>query len=95
MSRCPYYRLAQDNLFGTLNVTEEWSTSYWGSIPSTNITAGQCNILLQYLPDKYRADFLGNVSNPLCGEYLQLTSLYPGRGPCYPVLLETVDYFNR
>lgn len=68
---------------------------YWGSLPSTNLTTGQCNIALQYLPKKYQAAFFANVSNPLCGEYLQLASLYPGRGPCYPILLETGDYFNR
>ena len=42
-----------------------------------------------------RSDFFANVTDPTCGEYLQLTSLYPGRGPCYPVMVETVDYFNR
>ncbi|CAL8462248.1 g1779 [Coccomyxa elongata] len=74
---------------------DDWSTSYWGSLLSTNLTGGACNIALQYLPKKYRSAFFSNASNPLCGEYLQLTSLYPGRGPCYPVLVETMDYFER
>ena len=42
-----------------------------------------------------RSDFFANVTDPTCGEHLQLASLYPGRGPCYPVVVETVDYFNR
>ena len=93
--RCPYYRIAQAGLYGTLNVTDDWSTNYWGSLLSTNLTGGACNIALQYVPTKYRSAFFSNASSPLCGEYLQLTSLYPGRGPCYPVLVDTIDYFNR
>lgn len=29
------------------------------------------------------------------GKYLQVTSMYPGEGPCYPVFAETVPYFKR
>lgn len=29
------------------------------------------------------------------GKYLQATSQFPGRGPCYPVWAPTVPYFNR
>ena len=42
-----------------------------------------------------QADLLGTAGAPSCGALLQLQSLYPGLGPCYPVLLATVDYFNR
>ena len=42
-----------------------------------------------------QAALLGMAGAPSCGALLQLQSLYPGLGPCYPVLLATVDYFNR
>lgn len=93
--RCPYYEVAQQSLYGTLNVTDSWATSYWGQLLGTNLAAAQCGIALPSLPYKFRAAFFADANNPICGEYLQLTSQYPGRGPCYPVLVETVDYFNR
>ena len=93
--RCPYYETAQDSLFGTLAVSNAWDTAYWDALLDTNLSAAQCGISLPTVPNKFRADFFADVNNPTCGEYLQLTSLYPGRGPCYPVFFESVDYFNR
>lgn len=93
--RCPYYETAQDSLYGTLAVSDTWDTAYWDALLDTNLTEAQCGISLPSVPKKFRPDFFANVNSPTCGEYLQLTSLYPGRGPCYPVLLESVDYFNR
>lgn len=29
------------------------------------------------------------------GTYLQASSQFPGKGPCYPVWAATVPYFNR
>lgn len=96
MCRCPYYRTAQHGLlYGTLNKTADWDTMFWSNLYNTTLSNSQCNVALPSLPQKFEAAFFANTSNPLCGEYLQLTSLYPGKGPCFPVLLETVDYFNR
>ena len=93
--RCPYYETAQDSLYGTLAVSDTWDTAYWDALLSTNLTAAACGISLPTVPNKFKSDFFADINNPTCGEYLQLTSLYPGRGPCYPVVLESVDYFNR
>jgi hypothetical protein len=96
MCRCLYYRTVMLGvLYGTLNVTDAWNTEYWADLYSTNLTDLQCNIALPSLPQKFRGNFFANTSDPLCGEYLQLTSMYPGKGPCFPVFLDTVDYFNR
>lgn len=93
--RCSYYKTAQPQLYGTLDVSTAWETSYWSQLSNTNLTTSACNIDLPTIPYKFRAAFLADPSNPTCGEYLQLTSLYPGRGPCYPVLVPTVDYLDR
>jgi hypothetical protein len=29
------------------------------------------------------------------GVYYQVTSQFPGQGPCYPVWVQTIPYFNR
>lgn len=76
-------------------MSDTWNTAYWDALLATNLTAAQCGISLPTVPNKFRADFFADANNPTCGEYLQLTSLYPGRGPCYPVFFESVDYFNR
>ena len=93
--RCPYYETAQDSLNGALTGSHTWHNAYWDALLDTNLTDVQCGISLPSVPNKFRPNFFADVNNPTCGEYLQLTSLYPGRGPCYPVLLESVDYFNR
>ena len=92
-SRCPYYELSMFGLYGTLNNTVDLETNYWGALFNTSIS--QCNISLTWLPQEFRANFFANVNNPTCGEYFQLSSLYPGSGPCYPVFVETVEYLNR
>ncbi len=38
---------------------------------------------------------MADPNSPTCGEWLQFTSQYPGSGPCYPVLVQTVDHLNR
>ena len=95
MNRCSYYKTAQPQLYGTLDVSAAWETSYWTQLSNTNLTTSACNINLPTIPYKFRAAFFADPSNPTCGEYLQLTSLYLGRGPCYPVLVPTVDYLGR
>ena len=92
-SRCPYYELASSGLYGTLNDSDALDTGYWGDLFNTSVS--QCNISLAWLPQKYRAAFFANASGPTCGEYFQLSSMYPGSGPCYPVFVETVGYLNR
>lgn len=80
-------------LYGTLNDSDPLDTGYWGALYNT--TVSQCNISLSWLPQKFQAAFFANVTGPTCGEYYQLSSMYPGSGPCYPVFVETVEYLNR
>ncbi len=94
--RCPYYRNALGSVYGSLSNVSEYSTEYWSQLESTNLNSSQCGTAaLASFPEKLRAYFLRNTTNPLCGDYLQFTSQYPGKGPCYPVLVKTVEYFNR
>jgi hypothetical protein len=95
MCRCPYYGTAAQGLYGALNTTAAYATSYWADLPSVNASIAACNFSTSWLPQRFRSAFFANATHPTCGEYLQLASLYPGQGPCYPVLVQTVQYLNR
>ena len=96
--RCPYYRTAEDGLYGTLTITADeggYADTYWDSLTTTTLSNSQCGIDLAGFPDKYKSAFLAAPDSPTCGQWLQFTSQYPGSGPCYPVLVQTVDHLNR
>jgi len=96
--RCPYYRTAEDGLYGTLTITADeagYADTYWDSLTTTTLGSSQCGIDSAGFPDKYKSAFLADPNNPTCGQWLQFTSQYPGSGPCYPVLVQTVDHLNR
>ena len=101
--RCPYYRTAEHGLYGTLTLGDTdnqgiYFDSYWSSLTTTTLTTSspdQCGINLPGYPDKFKSAFMADPDNPTCGEYLQFTSQYPGKGPCYPVLVPTVEHLNR
>ena len=100
--RCPYYRTAEHALYGTLTITgmnigdsTGYADTYWDALPTTNLTNAQCGIDLPNYPNKFKNAFMTDPNNPACGQYLQFTSQYPGSGPCYPVLVPTVDHLNR
>ena len=95
MRRCPYYGTAAQGLHGALNISDAYSTGYWADLPSVNTSIVECSFSTTWLPQRFRSAFFANVTDPTCGEYLQLASLYPGQGPCYPVLVQTVQYLNR
>lgn len=100
--RCPYYRTAEHGLYGSLTITgvnagdtTGYADTYWDALPTTTLTNSQCGIDLPNFPNKFKSAFMTDPNNPTCGQYLQFTSQYPGSGPCYPVLIETVDHLNR
>ena len=98
--RCPYYRTAEQGLYGTLTLGDtdnqgDYFDAYWSRLTTTTLTTAQCGINLPGFPDKFKSAFMADPSNPTCGEYLQFTSQYPGKGPCDPVLVATVDHLNR
>ncbi|KAL3136905.1 hypothetical protein ABBQ32_006513 [Trebouxia sp. C0010 RCD-2024] len=98
--RCPYYRTAEHGLYGTITLGDtdnqgNYFDAYWSRLTTTTLTTAQCGIDLPGYPDKFKSAFMADPNNPTCGEYLQFTSQYPGKGPCYPVLVATVDHLNR
>lgn len=40
-------------------------------------------------------DICNAAGSTVSGQYLQASSQFPGKGPCYPVWASTVPYFNR
>ena len=66
-----------------------------GALNGSTLAGAACPASLAALPARFQAAMLAAPGAPSCGALLQLQSLYPGRGPCYPVFLDTVDYFNR
>ena len=96
--RCPYYRTAEHDLYGTLTIqgnSDGYADTYWDALTTTTLNATQCGINLPGYPNKYKGAFMADPNNPTCGEWLQFTSQYPGEGPCYPVFVPTVDHLNR
>ena len=82
--RCPYYGAAYSGLYGNLNITDVYATSYWADLPSVitaNTASTACNFTTAWLPHRFKAAYFADPNNPTCGEYLQLASLYPGSGP--------------
>jgi solute carrier family 44 (choline transporter-like protein), member 2/4/5 len=90
--RCPYYRAAEDGLYGSLWGVSDWDTQYFDALG--NSTA-PCAADVSAFPAQYVEAFVAAGLAPLCGEYFRLTSQFPYRGPCYAVWAETVDYVNR
>eukprot|EP00955_Chlamydomonas_euryale_P029476 310902-Chlamydomonas_euryale.AAC.1 len=100
---CPYYRVAEYNLYGQLPGVSDTNTTYYGELSTIGT----------FTPDTAQASFINAVdalnvpwvdaflsSNGITdsstdGTYFQLTTQFPDKGPCYPVYVETADYFNR
>ncbi|GAX82667.1 hypothetical protein CEUSTIGMA_g10093.t1 [Chlamydomonas eustigma] len=103
--RCPYYAVAEDNLYGEIPGLPVSSTQYFSNLTSithaSDPTAAVFLKALQKLNLAWITSFLSsyhiNASNPggLSGAYYQLTSQFPGEGPCYPVWVPTTDDLNR
>mmetsp|Transcript_21682 Transcript_21682/g.60287 ORF Transcript_21682/g.60287 Transcript_21682/m.60287 type:complete len:817 (+) Transcript_21682:143-2593(+) len=99
--RCPYYRTAEDSLYGTLDGVDDWSTQYWNKLNTTNISqcpGGQASKqmeILERLLGMQASDALDDLfPSTTCGEQLQKSSLL-AQGPCYPVIVNTTDVLNR
>mmetsp|Transcript_8104 Transcript_8104/g.16758 ORF Transcript_8104/g.16758 Transcript_8104/m.16758 type:complete len:786 (-) Transcript_8104:485-2842(-) len=99
---CPYYALADNDLYGKIAGVDDIDTSYYdqlATIPDDTATADQTAFIaeLSGLGITWVDDFLAaTVSGAtVTGGYYQLTSQFPGKGPCYPVYIKTADFFNR
>eukprot|EP00198_Chlamydomonas_reinhardtii_P000183 XP_001689518.1 predicted protein [Chlamydomonas reinhardtii] len=95
---CPYYRYAEDGLYGRIPGVGIADTTYWAALAQvTNITDPDIASVLSKLKSLggvFAAQVTKLEAN-MSGEYYQLQSQIPGNGPCYPNLFETVEYFNR
>ncbi|QDZ19122.1 choline transporter [Chloropicon primus] len=106
---CPYYRYTDFNK--TIAGVEKWSSQYYDKLVESNATATgttSCKEmgdmvrqwdqsgLLSSLPTFLAKSLRDSANVPgLCGVLYQSMSAIPGRGPCYPILLGTVDVINR
>eukprot|EP00879_Flechtneria_rotunda_P020927 GHRR01022035.1.p1 GENE.GHRR01022035.1~~GHRR01022035.1.p1 ORF type:complete len:473 (+),score=147.31 GHRR01022035.1:32-1420(+) len=103
--RCPYYRLAEQNLWGALPAVDaNTAVMYWDQLPTAQLTGCDSSFLqAAESVSGMNLSALGidiNMCNVaagtnVSGKYLQATSQFPGEGPCYPVWAATVPYFNR
>ena len=97
MRRCPYYLDATDekDVYGKITGADVADTQYYkalstyaGTVPSTCAAFGGGTVASSF------AGF-GCGTASAYGSLLQLSSQFPGRGPCYPVYFATTPYFNR
>ncbi|KAG1675670.1 hypothetical protein FOA52_002379 [Chlamydomonas sp. UWO 241] len=101
---CPYYRLADDGLYGKLLGVADTATDYWEdlatmvSTPATNETdtfiSALSGLSIPWVDSWLSSNGLAPGSS-VDGDYYQLTSQFPSKGPCYPVYVPTTDFFNR
>ncbi|DBA73400.1 TPA: hypothetical protein ACH3X1_011440 [Trebouxia sp. C0004] len=96
--RCPYYDLTPEIGSPTSTLSAETAgsddTSYFSNLTSTTDTCAPSSGPARY--NKYYSQFVtGSTANQRCGEYHQLTSQFPGAGPCYAVWAQTYPWFYR
>ncbi|KAL0045810.1 hypothetical protein WJX82_005374 [Trebouxia sp. C0006] len=96
--RCPYYDLTPDIGSPTSTLSAETAgsddTSYFSNLTSTTDTCAPSSVPARY--SKYYSQFVtGSTASQRCGEYHQLTSQFPGAGPCYAVWAQTYPWFYR
>ncbi|GAX82666.1 hypothetical protein CEUSTIGMA_g10092.t1 [Chlamydomonas eustigma] len=102
--RCPYYAFTQSpNLTGLLPGVDAASASYYSNLTSISSlqdsasTAFVNELIALNLPwvNSWLKSYHINNSGSVTGLYYQLTSQFPGEGPCNAVWVPTASYFNR
>ncbi|GFR50844.1 hypothetical protein Agub_g13116 [Astrephomene gubernaculifera] len=95
---CPYYRFAEDGLYGSIPGVANTSTMYFDDLARiTNITdstAASYVSKIKSLGGVFTTEATA-LQNNLTGKYYQMKSEFPGNGPCYPILFETEEFFYR
>ncbi|GLC34986.1 hypothetical protein PLESTB_001185800 [Pleodorina starrii] len=95
---CPYYRFAEDNLYGLMSGVPDADITYWEDLASIrNITDPSAISFLTKLKNLggVFATTASQLEANLSGLYYQTQSQFPGNGPCYPNVLETTPFFYR
>ena len=106
---CPYYKYTDFN--NTIEGLGEWSSQYFSTLVSSNATAISTKSCKEMVEQVLKWDQLGLLNSlppflakslrdatrtgGMCGQLYQSMSTIPGRGPCFPILLGTVDVINR
>lgn len=105
---CPYYKYVDFN--ATIAGLDEYSSSYYDKLAESNATAAgsaSCKEMQSLVSEWDQSGWLGELPSflaqslrdsanaGLCGVLYQSMSAVPGRGPCFPALLETLDVINR
>jgi solute carrier family 44 (choline transporter-like protein), member 2/4/5 len=94
---CPYYGYSQfaasrGDKLGIFSSGGFENTKWWGSLLSLNESACVDADVLITIPSSISDDMNATKG---CGQYYQMTSMYPGVGPCSSVLFETVEFMHR
>lgn len=99
---CPYYLFAEDSLYGYLagvNNSDVLNYQYYLQLATANTAKCDTGFLsaaaLKVTPSAFGFDSSTCDGASISGQYYQFTSQFPGQGPCYPVWVPTVLYFNR
>ncbi|PNH05032.1 Choline transporter-like protein 2, partial [Tetrabaena socialis] len=96
---CPYYRFAEDSLYGRVPGVDATDITYWTQLASvTNVSDGgaaaQFVASVKGLGGAF-AIKASQLESNLSGRYYQVQSQFPGNGPCYPNLFDTKEFFFR
>ena len=106
---CPYYTYTDFNK--TIEDLDAWSSQYFDKLSRSNATAAgtksckeMVDLVLKWdqsgwldaLPE-FLSKSLRDATRTagMCGQLYQSMSTIPGRGPCFPILVPTVDVINR
>ena len=94
---CPYYGYSQFNDAGTDQLGIRASggfenTEWWAELDDYSGSTCVDNDFFSTVPQAV-SDAMNATES--CGDYYQLSSLYPGQGPCYAVLFETQEFMHR
>ena len=106
---CPYYKYTDFNQ--TIQGVGSWSSQYFDKLVNSNATASGTASCQQMVDQAQKWDEAGllddlppflakslrdaSKAGGLCGQLYASMSTIPGRGPCFPILQNTVDVINR
>lgn len=100
---CPYYKFANQDLFGTLPGVPANNVAYYNNLTLiSGRSDAAANTAIQTMQslniawiNSYLTTYSISGTGPVSGRFYQLSSQIPGRGPCYPVYVPTTAYFHR
>ena len=77
-------------------MSSAWSVDYFSQLGSSTAS---CSFSTSVLPSQFQAAFnltsYASLGRTQCGVFYQAQSELPGKGPCYPVFVETAEFMHR